>query len=266
MILNTYKAKDLEEGAGVHVHRVFGHDAVEAFDPFLMLDYFCIDPPMTGGGFPWHPHKGIETISYLLRGAIDHQDSLGNKGTIGPGDLQWMTAGQGIKHQEMPVKSEQGLEGFQFWLNLPRHKKGVAAHYQYMTKETVVTFESALYSIKIISGCFENLRGPIDKSDLGVDLFHVKNQGDSGLVLTRALEKSGFIFVWSGQGFINNEPVEAMTAYTLEPGPYTIQGDMAFIFAQAKPLREPIAWYGPIVMNTQEELRAAFKALEDGTF
>jgi len=266
MIIKKYQANRIEEGAGVIVNRVFGHGQVEDFDPFLMLDYFDHEDTMSSPGFPWHPHKGIETISYILRGSIEHEDTLGNKGVIRAGELQWMTAGKGIKHQEMPVKSPQGLEGFQFWVNLPKAKKLVEPSYQYMTSETLKSVHVEESEVRVVSGTYLGMKGPIEKEDLGIQMLYLKTVKENIVEITRDEDKNGFIFVTKGNGLLNDEKIEANHAYTLSPGTYNINGDLDLMFAQGIPLKEPVAWYGPIVMNTKEELVKTFKDLEEGTF
>jgi len=266
MIIKAYKARQVHEGAGVIVNRVFGYGQERDFDPFLMLDYFDQKDTSGSPGFPWHPHKGIETISYLLRGAIEHQDSIGNKGIIGPGELQWMTAGRGIQHQEMPKESPQGLEGFQFWLNLPQRDKLIDPTYQYMLEDSLQVYEAKDYRVKVISGTYQGLQGPINKDELGVRMLHISSDAPVEIDLTRSEGKKGFIFVFTGKGSLNDEAIEAGWAYTLEAGSYVLKGKIDLIFAEGKPLNEPIAWRGPIVMNTEEELRETFKDLEMGRF
>ena len=266
MILKTYPAKSVIEGAGVEVNRVFGYYEVNDFDPFLMLDYFNQDNNMETPGFPWHPHKGIETISYILRGSVEHQDSIGNKGVIGPGELQWMTAGRGIMHQEMPVASREGIEGFQFWVNLPKSKKRIQPSYQSMTRGTLKIVKHSTYEVRVISGEYQGLVGPIDKSELGIQMLHVICDEESEITIKRDKGKNGFLFVIRGEGHINEERLSPMHAYTLDIGDYKIKGKLEFVFAQGLPLNEPVAWKGPIVMNTKEELNQTFHDLSEGTF
>jgi redox-sensitive bicupin YhaK (pirin superfamily) len=169
MILNKFKPKQVTEGAGVELNRVFGYYETKEFDPFLMLDYFDvhIDPDETyqTPGFPWHPHKGMETISYFLRGGGQHQDSMGNKGIISQGELQWMSAGRGIFHQEMPLAAPDGIQGFQFWVNLPASRKLKKPEYQYIKKGQMKSLKSLGAEVKVISGSYKDIQGPIDKND-----------------------------------------------------------------------------------------------------
>lgn len=268
IIKDIYKAKQVREGGGVIVNRVFGYYETPKFDPFLMLDYFETKESSNSPGFPWHPHKGIETITYFLRGGGMHEDSMGNKGTIGEGELQWMTTGKGIYHQETPVKSTDGYQGFQFWVNLPRDKKLVEPSYQYITKGEMKSRMNNGTTVHVISGVYDDVVGPIDKSDLGITMLHVILEKGKYISLTRQEKKQGYLFVFEGEGTLNKEHVEEITAYTLNEGEFVVQAktDMQFIYAEGTPLKEPIAWKGPIVMNTKEEIDETFRDLQDGTF
>jgi len=270
MIINEYKAQSVMEGAGVAVNRVFGQRETKAFDPFLMLDYFVNDKDVPSPGFPWHPHKGIETITYFTRGSGKHEDSMGNKGVIGPGELQWMSAGRGIYHQEMPGKTPNGVQGFQFWLNLPAKDKLKAPEYQYIKKGEMKSVTKEGVTVNVISGSYLDTKGAIDKESLGITMLHVLVGQDRSISLQRDEDKLGYIFVFSGKGHLDGQKVSQITAYTLSPGKTTIKADeggpIEFIFAQGRPLNEPIAWRGPIVMNTSEQIYDAFQDLNDGTF
>jgi len=269
-IIKEYRAKDVLEGAGVPVNRVFGYDEVPNFDPFLMLDYFEVASNVNSPGFPWHPHRGIETITYLLKGSVEHEDSIGNKGVIGPDELQWMTAGKGIFHQEMPHATEDGVQGFQFWLNMPAAKKMSEQRYQDIGESGLKHISEDGADIRLISGDFKGETGPIDKTELGVTMIHVKLKQGKKFSIMREKEKNGFIFAFSGQGYIEDDKIESYTAYTLKGGRVEISAsdkdDLEFIYAEGKPIGESVAWRGPIVMNTKEELIQAFKDLEKGNF
>lgn len=268
IIKNVYRAKQVREGAGVIVNRVFGYYEKEDFDPFLMLDYFETEGPTSSPGFPWHPHKGIETITYFLRGSGLHEDSMGNKGEIGPGELQWMTAGKGIYHQEMPKSGENGYQGFQFWVNLPQKEKLVTPSYKYIKKGEMKAHIENGSTVNVISGNYKGVIGPIDKSNLGITMLHIILQKGSTLDLTRENNKDGYIFVFEGFGKLNENKIDNKVAYTLNEGKLTVKAEsnMQFIFAEGKPLKESIAWKGPIVMNTREEIEETFRDLQDGTF
>jgi len=269
-IINEYKASKVMEGAGVKVNRVFGQGQTKAFDPFLMLDYFENDKDVPSPGFPWHPHKGIETITYFTRGSGLHEDSMGNKGVIGPGELQWMSAGKGIYHQEMPGETPDGVQGFQFWLNLPAQDKLNEPAYQYIKNGEMKSVVYDGVTVKVISGNYQDIAGPIDKARLAITMLHVLVEEGRSISLTRDDDKQGYIFVFSGEGHLDNAPIRQIAAYTLDSGDLTIKADkgvpMEFIFAQGRPLNEPIAWRGPIVMNTSDEIYETFQDLNDGTF
>lgn len=267
-ILEKYIAKQVTEGNGVIVNRVFGKPETTDVDPFLMLDYFETHNDTKSNGFPWHPHKGIETITYMLRGGIEHEDNLGNKDIIGPGELQWMTAGKGIMHQEMPVPSSKGFQGFQFWVNLPAKDKLVEPSYKYIKNGDMQEHKGSKYSVKVISGEYKNIVGPIDKSKEGIKMFHVSMEQKSNFELVRESSKQGYIFVFKGEGLLDNQPIKEQTTYILSEGSGTItsNGELEFIFAEGKPLKEPIAWYGPIVMNTRAEISETLEDLQNGTF
>lgn len=258
------------EGAGVLVNRVFGHGQTAEFDPFLMLDYFNIEKNKESPGFPWHPHKGMETITYILKGKAKHEDSMKNSGIISDGELQWMSAGKGIYHQEMMEPSPQGIQGFQFWVNLPADKKLKEPDYQYIKKGEMKSSYGDGAEVRVISGEYDQIRGPIDKSDLGISMLHVIVNAEKSISLTREEGKQGFLFLFEGDAELNNEQISSVTAYTLDTGTFTLQAGKGktaqFIYVQGKPLKEPIAWHGPVVMNTQEEIQSAFRDLQRGTF
>ncbi len=268
-IIKVYKPKEMMEGAGVEVNRVFGYYQVPDFDPFLMLDYFESDSADESPGFPWHPHKGIETITYMLRGNIKHEDSLGHAGIIGAGDVQWMTSGKGIYHQEMPQSREGGYRGFQFWLNMPAHHKYDAPNYQELTRDKFPVIKQENAEVVLISGDYEGKSGPIAKTPLGVVMMHVKIMPGSELTLTRSEGKKGFIFVFDGSGVVGERGITNHYAYTLSEGEACFKAEdteLEFMFAEGVPIDEPIVWYGPMVMNSQAEIQKALQDLNDGTF
>lgn len=273
MIRKKYSPLEVTEGAGVLVNRVFGYNETKEFDPFLMLDYFDVDldpgQSTESPGFPWHPHKGMETISYFLRGGAEHQDSIGNKGIISEGELQWMSAGRGIFHQEMPVVSPYGVQGFQFWVNLPASEKLKKPDYQYIHKGEMHSLISPEAEVKVISGSYKGIEGPIRKDNLGITMLHVLLEPGGEAVIERDPDCQGFLFVFEGNGFLGRDELCAVNAYTLAAGKEVFRaGDqkVQFIYAQGKPLKEAIAWRGPIVMNTQQEVIKTFRDLENGTF
>jgi redox-sensitive bicupin YhaK (pirin superfamily) len=268
MIIKKYPAKKVSEGAGVIVNRVFGYGNTKEFDPFLMLDYFNEKANKTSKGFPWHPHKGIETISYFLRGSGLHEDSLGNKVTIKAGELQWMSAGKGIMHQEMPDTTKNGVEGFQFWVNMPAKFKLNNPTYDFIKKDEMKSYTTDGTKVNVIAGIFKGIKGPINKEEQGITMLHIILAKTQEISLSRTKNKQGFIYVFKGKGSLNNENIHIGNAYTLSEGMITIKSNkyLEFIYAEGTPLNEPIAWYGPIVMNTNEEIKETLQAINDGTF
>jgi len=291
-IQKVWQSKPTVEGAGVRLHRAFGYEQVPQFDPFLLLDDFRGDDPADyAGGFPWHPHRGIETITYVLAGEVEHADSMGNQGVITTGDVQWMTAGSGIIHQEMPRGDAEGrMGGFQLWLNLPAAQKMRDPRYQGIEVAQIPVVEVDGAAVRVIAGRvvggaggrsaegIDSVAGPVAGPvvDLTVDAeyfdvslaprarwAHPTQQGHTALA---------YLFQGDGRFGASGEPVVAGS------GTLVLFGDgdeveitagesgARFIFVSGKPLREPIAWRGPIVMNTAEELAQAWRDLDAGTF
>jgi quercetin 2,3-dioxygenase len=292
-INKVWQSKPTLEGAGVHLHRGFGYDQVPQFDPFLLLDDFRGDDPLDYlKGFPWHPHRGIETITYVLAGEVDHSDSLGNRGVIAPGDVQWMTAGSGIIHQEMPKGDDQGrMYGFQLWANLPASHKMMEPRYRDVKGAHIpeVVLPQGV-NVKIICGRVNGTAGPV--RDIVTEPEYLDVSVPAGAEFRHPLRRghTAFAYVIEGEGYFDPE----RDAYAHEVvganyfdfdrrcvcGNRTIilygDGDEVVVAAPTSPLRfllisgapigEPVAWYGPIVMNTREELQFAFKEYEEGTF
>ncbi|MEW6014565.1 MAG: pirin family protein [Candidatus Zixiibacteriota bacterium] len=287
------KAKPTLEGAGVHLRRAFGFGNTADFDPFLLLDDFRSDNPDDYlAGFPWHPHRGIETITYVLAGTVEHGDSIGNRGAIGAGDIQWMTAGSGILHQEMPKGDSLGrMHGFQLWANLPSSLKMTPPRYQEIKSTDIpeVTDDDGTYA-RIVCGEFWGKRGLVE--GIAADPVYVDITVPPGKRKTLAVETKShaFAYVFAGSGkFCNaSEPLAVPTESVgwLDTTPptdadnrslvlfdtgdeVTVQAGeegVRFLLVSGRPLREPVAWYGPIVMNTQDELRQAYDELQKGTF
>jgi hypothetical protein len=287
------EASPTVEGAGVRLRRAFGFGESEAFDPFLLLDDFRNDRPDDYlAGFPWHPHRGIETITYVLSGNVDHADSLGNAGTIGAGDVQWMTAGSGIIHQEMPHGDEVGhMHGFQLWANLPASLKMTTPRYQDVRARDIPTVtDDDGTSVRIVCGEFWGQSGPVDgiaAEPQYLDVFVPPGRRRSLPVETT---RHAFAYVFEGSGRFGNasapRPVTTDTLgaadaiagreagnrslvlfdrgdeVTVEAGPTGIR----FLLVSGRPLGEPVAWYGPVVMNTREEIQRAFAEIRQGTF
>jgi quercetin 2,3-dioxygenase len=283
------------EGAGVKLQRAFGFGNTTEFDPFLLLDDFRNDNPSDyRAGFPWHPHRGIETITYVLAGQVEHGDSLGNRGNLGAGDVQWMTAGRGILHQEMPQGDPQGrMHGFQLWANLPASLKMTAPRYQDVTaKDIPEVVDDDGTRARVICGEFWGKRGPID--GVAAEPRYVDISVPPRLRKRIPVEsyRNAFAYVFAGSGSFRDasQPQPVLTDHVDEGGESTSRYDAAgnrslvlfdrgdeivvqggdegirFLLVSGRPLEEPVAWYGPIVMNTQAELRQAISDLRDGTF
>lgn len=287
------KAKPTIEGAGVHLDRAFGFGNTKDFDPFLLLDDFRNDRPEDyQAGFPWHPHRGIETITYVLSGTVDHADSLGNAGAVGAGDVQWMTAGSGIIHQEMPRGNSAGqMHGFQLWANLPSALKMTGPRYQDINANDIPeVIEDDGTRARVICGDFWGATGPVDgiaADPQYLDVFVPPGRRRS-LPVETTRQAFAYVFVGSGK-FCNasdplavptegirwadtalHEEAEDRSLVLFDRGDeVTVQAGengIRFLLVSGKPLEEPVAWYGPIVMNTQAELRQAFEEVEAGTF
>lgn len=258
------------DGAGVSLVRVLGARDVYDFDPFLMLDSFdSTDPSDYLAGFPMHPHRGIETITYLLNGRIEHEDSLGNRGVIRSGESQWMTAGSGILHQEMPKASERML-GFQLWLNLPRDEKMAEPAYLGITQETVPIVYENCAEVRVLSGTYKDVSG-VKPRHIPATILDVHTTSGEPLLIHTRPDETVFVFLIEGDGVLNGQIVSAKTAVLFGPGDFIQAASLPekclrFAFFSAQPLHEPVVWGGPIVMNTTEELETAFRELRDGTF
>ena len=292
-IRKVFKSKPTIEGAGVHLQRVFGFSEVPLFDPFLLLDDFRSDTPEHFlKGFPWHPHRGIETITYVMKGDVEHGDSLGNKGVIGSGDVQWMTAGSGIIHQEMPKGDTKGrMHGFQLWANLPSALKMTPPRYQGIESKDIpeITDDDGTH-VRLVCGDYWGKKGPVDgiaANPVYIDVSVPPGKRKSLPIDTR---NNAFAYVFAGSGkFCNaseplsvptesvgwldtNPPIEAdnRSLILFDSGDeVTVQAGeegIRFLLISGRPLKEPVAWYGPIVMNTQAELQKAFEELQNGTF
>ncbi len=268
-------SKPTIEGAGVHLKRAFGYSEAPQLDPFLLLDDFRSDNPDDYiAGFPWHPHRGIETVTYMLDGRVEHGDSMGNKGVIGPGDIQWMTSGSGIIHQEMPKGSNGHMGGFQLWVNLPASHKMMEPRYREVKNEQIpeVLIDNGI-RIRIISGEVNNNRGPV--RDIVVDIEYLDVKIEPGIVFERSIKKGyrAFAYVIEGSGYFDagkTRSIETEHLVIFKDGDKikiaADDKDLRFLLISGKPLGEPVAWYGPIVMNTQEELQVAYDEYRNGTF
>jgi quercetin 2,3-dioxygenase len=292
-VKETFETQSTLEGAGVRLERAFGFGDSAKFDPFLLFDDFRNDRPADYiAGFPWHPHRGIETITYVLAGTVEHGDSLGNRGAIASGDVQWMTAGSGIIHQEMPKGDPAGrMHGFQLWANLPSSLKMTAPRYQEVKSPDIPEVaDDDGTRVRVVCGNFWGTKGPVD--GIAADPIYVDVSVPPGKrkVLPIETTRHAFAYVFAGAGkFCNasdplavptepvswadtNPPSEAenrsLVLFDRGDEVAVQAGDdgIRFLLVSGKPLEEPVAWYGPIVMNTQEQLREAFRDLEKGTF
>jgi redox-sensitive bicupin YhaK (pirin superfamily) len=290
-VKEVIQAQPTLEGAGVRLQRAFGFGKTEEFDPFLLLDDFRSSRPQDyQAGFPWHPHRGIETVTYVLAGTVEHGDSLGNQGVIAAGDVQWMTAGSGIIHQEMPHGDGDGkMHGFQLWANLPAAQKMTDPRYQEVTSGDVpARTEDDGTTVRVICGEMWGMRGPVDGIATDPSYLDVSVPPKTRRSLRVETQLHAFAYVFEGSGMFRGAsdplPVPTETVgesrLTLEAGNRTLvlfdRGDevtvqtgdegIRFLLVSGKPLREPVAWRGPIVMNTDEELRQAFAEFREGTF
>jgi len=263
------------EGAGVRLHRAFGTYEVPQFDPFLMLDDFRAQKPEDYlSGFPWHPHRGIETVTYMLEGKVEHGDSMGHAGSVGAGDVQWMTAGSGIIHQEMPQPVNGRMGGFQLWVNLPRAHKMMDPRYQEIAADRVPAVSPrAGVSIRIIAGSVNGVDGPVREIvadplfldiTLAPDTFFTHPVREGYTAIAYVIRGEGTFDPGEGHRVRNLDAVlfgdgASIWSRSFEKG-------MRFLLLAGKPIGEPVAWRGPIVMNTREELRQAFREYENGTF
>ena len=292
-IKKVWKSKPTIEGAGVHLKRAFGYDQVPQLDPFLLLDDFRSDnPDHYLKGFPWHPHRGIETITYVLTGVVEHGDSMGNRGLISSGDVQWMTAGSGIIHQEMPKGDKKRvMSGFQLWANLPASHKMMAPRYRDVKNQQIpeVSLKGGIKA-KIICGKLNGVVGPVQ--DIVTDPEYLDVTVPGGTTFTHPVrrEQNVLAYVIEGEGYFDQgrdsygHEVIGANYFDLKRScickdqTVVLYGDgdevsvtceregVRFLLISGRPIAEPVAWYGPIVMNTQEELRLAFEEYQNGTF
>lgn len=292
-IRKIIKSKPTIEGAGVHLKRVFGHSEVPVFDPFLLLDDFrSNDPRYYIKGFPWHPHRGIETITYVLRGSVEHGDSMGNKGVIGPGDVQWMTAGNGIIHQEMPKGDEEHrMGGFQLWANLPATHKMMEPRYRDVKKDQIPeVFTNNGITIRVICGEVGRTRGPVQDIVIDPEYLDVTIPAKAEFIHPTKKGHTVFAYIIEGKGWFCKQmnpftyEVEGTNYFDIQRNSFVTNESLVlfhdgeqivastedepirFLLISGKPIGEPVAWYGPIVMNTQQELQAAFEDYKNGTF
>jgi redox-sensitive bicupin YhaK (pirin superfamily) len=293
-VKSIVQSRPTVEGAGVKLHRAFGFADTEAFDPFLLLDDFRNDNPDDyRAGFPWHPHRGIETITYVLAGSVEHGDSLGNRGNLGAGDIKWVTAGSGILHQEMPQGDAQGrMHGFQLWANLPSPLKMMAPRYQDVkAAEVPEVIEDDGTRVRVVAGEFWGKRGPVQAIAADPVYLDVFVPPSRRRILPIDVEQHAFAYVFEGSGTFRSasQPFGVLTEKEADGSEALVReqtgnrslvlfdkGDEVtvqageegarFLLVSGKPIKEPVAWYGPIVMNTRAELQQALAELNNGTF
>ena len=272
-IKKIVRGRPAVDGAGVHLVRLFGGDSVEDFDPFLLMDAFdSTNPDDYIKGFPWHPHRGIETITYLIKGDLEHGDSLGNSGSILDGDCQWMTAGSGIIHQEMPKPTDH-LLGCQIWLNLPAKDKMVSPQYNDILDKDVTTIEEENALVHVIAGQYQGNKGAFEGKYVQPLYLDVEVQPDSEWRLNTNPEATLFVYLISGQAVFDpgsEELIPEKTVVLFDEGDQfwmrSGESGARILLLSGRPLNEPIAWGGPIVMNTKQELNQAFQDLREGQF
>lgn len=273
LVKTIIRGRDTTDGAGVRLRRIFGYNEVPLFDPYLMLDFFDSENPDDYvKGFPWHPHRGIETITFLFEGEIDHGDSLGNSGVIRSGDCQWMTAGSGIIHQEMPIASKHML-GFQLWANLPAVDKMVEPAYHEIKADDLVTLEDETAAVRIIAGSYKGKTGKMQRHDINARMLDVNIKPESVWTLDTDYSDKVFALLVRGEAVFapgsqaESRPGGAILFDSGDSLKITSGTEGARILVvSGTPINEPVAWGGPIVMNTQEELRQAFREYQEGSF
>ncbi len=261
----------VREGAGVLLRRSIATSRLDYLDPFLLFDHFGSDDPRDYlAGFPLHPHRGIETVTYMLEGKINHKDSLGNQGTIGKSDVQWMTSGSGIMHEEMPQKPKRGkMEGFQLWVNLPARLKMTDPRYQEVKADDIPEVKVNGARLKVIAGEYQGVKGPVKEIYADPEYLDVflSSGGEFKQFITPG--HNAFIYLYQGKGVVSGEEVSSTRLLVLGEGDnleVNSREDMRFLLVSGKPLNEPIARHGPFVMNTREEILEALEDLRKGTF
>ena len=277
-VVQIIEPQTVMEGAGVRLKRSIATATLDHLDPFLLFDHFGSDNPDDySKGFPMHPHRGIETVTYMINGHVNHKDSIGNSGSIGSGDIQWMTAGGGIMHEEMPQPAQGEMVGFQLWVNLPARLKMTKPRYQDITSNQIpeVTREDGV-KIRVIAGEVDGVRGAISEIIADPAYLDVSIPANGSFSHPVEKEHTAFAYVFEGRGFFGTDE-NAQQSSVSQPG-LVVLGDgdyiqagaanepVRFLLISGKPLNEPIARYGPFVMNTQEEIQQALKDLRNGTF
>ena len=261
------------EGAGVLLRRSISPHVSNRFDPFLLFDHFAFNDPVEGPirGFPMHPHRGIETVTYILKGSVNHRDSLGNAGLIGPGDIQWMTAGGGILHEEMPRRGPDGsIDGFQLWVNLPAAQKMIRPRYQGVTSADIPTSKGRGWQARVVAGEVGGVAGPVTEIAADPLYLEVNMENAAKFNLTIPEKHTALIYIFDGKAIFGEQEVAAVKLVVLDKGEQieirTADTPARFMLMAGAPIGEPIVPYGPFVMNTREEIQQALTDLRNGTF
>jgi redox-sensitive bicupin YhaK (pirin superfamily) len=272
-ISQTIEPQTAIEGAGVRLLRSFGPRTSNLFDPFLLFDHFAFNDPLEGPlrGFPYHPHRGIETVTYMLEGSTAHRDSIGNEGLIGPGDVQWMSSGRGIMHEEMPRRGESGnIYGFQLWVNLPSHLKMSEPRYQEVTAATIPTYEKDGVKIRVVAGTAENVTGPVRDISGSPLYMDVELSPGTEWQFPIASGHTLVTYIFQGEGVFSGETIDSPKMLKFADGDHIVvkteNTPVRFMLIAGAPFKEPIVPYGPFVMNTIEEIQQTLKELRNGTF
>jgi redox-sensitive bicupin YhaK (pirin superfamily) len=271
-VVQIIEPQSVIEGAGVRLRRSFGPSRANHFDPFLLFDHFAFNDPNEGPivGFPQHPHRGIETVTYMLEGNVRHRDSLGNVGVIGAGDLQWMTSGRGILHEELPTRSPDGrVNGFQLWVNLPAREKMNQPRYQEVLSAGVPVVEKDGVQVRLVSGEYGGLRGPVTEIAIQPLYMDVRLQPGSQFELPIPAGHAAYAYVFEGEVDFSDTPASAVSMVIFGEGE-KLEAKSAsgarFLLLAGEPIGEPIVPYGPFVMNTEDEIRQVFEDIRNGTF
>ena len=261
------------EGAGVLLQRSIAPRVSNEFDPFLLFDHFAFNDPVEGPirGFPMHPHRGIETVTYMLEGATQHRDSLGNSGLIGPGDVQWMTSGRGILHEEMPRRGPNGnIYGFQLWVNLPAAQKMTAPRYQEVAAATIPAYEKDGLRVRVVAGSFAGITGPVTQIAAAPLYLDVQMAPDTEFTQAVPAGHTALAYLFEGEALVGDQTIAAVHMLKFTDGDHlrvkTENSPARFMLIAGMPFREPIVPYGPFVMNTREEIQQTLNELRNGTF
>jgi len=272
-VLTSIEPQMVIEGADVKLRRSIAPRVSNLYDPFLLFDHFAFNDPVEGPiqGFPTHPHRGIETVTYMLEGNVRHRDSLGNTGIIGPGDVQWMTSGRGILHEEMPRRGESGtIYGFQLWVNLPAAQKMSPPRYQEVRADLIPSVDKNGAKVRVVAGEVDGVRGPVTEIAANPIYLDVILEPNAEINLPVPAGHTALVYLFEGSGTFGGDPASALHMYILTDGEELQaeagQQGMRFMLMAGAPFHEPIAPYGPFVMNTREEIQQALVDLRNGTF